>query len=155
MDPGWKRYYPDRSWLEQIATHRQECCCWLLSTFSCARVAHHNSSTNPPTRETFKPIFYPHFLGSTRSLHNSLLHLLLTPRGPSLNLHQSDVVRTPSDAGRWPLLSHMRLLQELPASSYLSLLPAATARRRPNTVRVLYSTKYKAYNREMQIQIHL
>ena len=44
-----------------------------------------------------------------------------------LNLHQSDVVGTPSDAGRWPLLSHMRLLQELPASSYLSLLPAATA----------------------------
>ena len=60
-------------------------------------------------------------------LHNSLLHLLLTPRRPSLNLHQSDVVGTPSDAGRWPLLSHMRLLQELPASSYLSLLPAATA----------------------------
>ena len=68
-----------------------------------------------------------------------------------LNLHQSDVVGTPSDAGRWPLLSHMRLLQELPASSYLSLLPAATARRRPNTVRVLYSTKYKTYNWDIQI----
>ena len=126
MEPGWKRYCPDGSWLEQIATHRQKCCCWLLSTFSCARVAHHNSSTNPPTLRTFKPIFSPHFLGSTQSLHNSFLHLLLTPRRPSLNLHQSDVVGTPSDAGRWPLLSHMRLLQELPASSYLSLLPAAT-----------------------------
>ena len=133
-----------------MSTHRQECC--GLSTFSCARVAHHHNShpaahSNPPTRKTFKnpiPIFSPHFLESLQSF--------TTPfTSSSLNLHQCVRVAGPSDAGRWPLLSHMRLLQ-LPLSStcHPATLPLCHPTQ-PATLRVLfYSTLLPAKIQNIQ-----
>ena len=117
--------------------HSPTACCWL-STFSSARVAHHNRSTNPPTRRTFKPLLIfstltlETFSNQTLSLSSfSLLTLCST-------CTRSDtVVSVPSDAGQWPLLSHMRL-QQLPLSSTCRHRPNPTCHRHDCARPVLY-----------------
>ena len=125
-----------------MSTHRQECC--GLSTFSCARVAHHHNShpaahSNPPTRKTFKnpiPIFSPHFLETLQSLHNSL-HLLLTRLAPVCQSGRS-VRRRPVAVTE----SHAAL-----AATSLFYLPPC----HPATLRVLfYSTLLPAKIQNIQ-----
>ena len=66
--------------------HSPTACCWL-STFSSARVAHHNRSTNPPTRRTFKPLLIFSTL-TLETFSNLSQPLPLLTAHPLLNLPQ-------------------------------------------------------------------
>ena len=156
MDPSWKRYCPDGSWLEQIATHRHQIVVgYLPSPAPGLPITTVQPTAIHPRPKHSKPLL-PSFPSLSRNPRVPSQFPSPPPHSQTQLAPVVTVVAPPRDAGRWPLLSHMPRLELEQSSSYLSR--RSTCRHctatPPNPTchhcaRVLYSTKYKTYKLEI------